>query len=536
MTKSTAIAYPEGASPVLTGVTAIKPAIACPTLANVDTHSMRYHFTGDGWHHATDAPGGTFLRRRLTFVLWLMGHNLTRGYHFDHAILAGGHHHYVPREGDPKRGFPADFYAATDCRGNYYWGERLNTLTESQLFAVMLHEVMHEVRGDHAWLKKDPVTGRLPADLTGVSIAPQLMNVALDYTINTALAAEAPPYRYDLYPEHEDTPNTATAFAANVFVWRMLPPKAQHLSELQIYARLQSKRPNNQQSQQLGDALPGETPSGHKDESPYGDSPDEATEQADRRGRIQRALDEHVAANPTDATGQSEQGQAPRNLKDLTTQSEQAARGIGGASADRILDIADRYGYATPNWVQRITRLTTARLIGGDTGHDFTYARYNRRSKYAGYIVPSFDRTLREELVLAIDTSGSIDTRKLHTLVHMANDLRGTFPNAKFTLIWCHSSVWRVDHLGSTEKITVPKTIKSGGTAFEPSFETVAELRRKGTISKPSAFIYLTDLEGSFPDEAPDYPVYWVAYGEFRWGSAPSWVKPRDVIVANAQV
>ena len=47
-----------------------------------------------------------------------------------------------------------------------------------------------------------------------------------------------------------------------------------------------------------------------------------------------------------------------------------------------------------------------------------------------------------------------------------------------------------------------------GGTAFEPAFEWVDE-----NNIYPSLLIYLTDMYGSFPQEHPNYPVIWVAYG-----------------------
>jgi len=47
-----------------------------------------------------------------------------------------------------------------------------------------------------------------------------------------------------------------------------------------------------------------------------------------------------------------------------------------------------------------------------------------------------------------------------------------------------------------------------GGTDFRPVFDHCAEL-----FQQPRCLVYLTDLEGRFPDEAPAYPVLWVVYG-----------------------
>jgi len=44
-----------------------------------------------------------------------------------------------------------------------------------------------------------------------------------------------------------------------------------------------------------------------------------------------------------------------------------------------------------------------------------------------------------------------------------------------------------------------------GGTKFAPVFEHITK-----KAYTPSCLIYFTDLAGSFPSEAPDYPVMWL--------------------------
>jgi predicted metal-dependent peptidase len=54
-----------------------------------------------------------------------------------------------------------------------------------------------------------------------------------------------------------------------------------------------------------------------------------------------------------------------------------------------------------------------------------------------------------------------------------------------------------------------------GGTSFIPVFDWVREHE-----IKPEALIYITDLMGSFPSEAPAYPVVWCASTDIEvpWG------------------
>ena len=48
-----------------------------------------------------------------------------------------------------------------------------------------------------------------------------------------------------------------------------------------------------------------------------------------------------------------------------------------------------------------------------------------------------------------------------------------------------------------------------GGTSFVPVFDWIRENKVKKGIDV-SALIYLTDGMGTYPDETPDYPTYFV--------------------------
>jgi predicted metal-dependent peptidase len=48
--------------------------------------------------------------------------------------------------------------------------------------------------------------------------------------------------------------------------------------------------------------------------------------------------------------------------------------------------------------------------------------------------------------------------------------------------------------------------VGGGGTSFCPCFEYIEE-----RSIQPQALVVFTDLEGSFPDAAPNHPVLWAA-------------------------
>ena len=48
--------------------------------------------------------------------------------------------------------------------------------------------------------------------------------------------------------------------------------------------------------------------------------------------------------------------------------------------------------------------------------------------------------------------------------------------------------------------------VGDGGTDLRPCFDG---LRERGTV--PEALVFLTDLCGTFPNEAPAYPIIWAS-------------------------
>jgi len=77
----------------------------------------------------------------------------------------------------------------------------------------------------------------------------------------------------------------------------------------------------------------------------------------------------------------------------------------------------------------------------------------------------------------------------------------------RLVVIWCDASVDRVDELDDASDLEWLRKNPGkggGGTDFRPVFEEIAEMGLE-----PDALIYFTDSYGSFPTEAPTYPVLW---------------------------
>lgn len=123
-------------------------------------------------------------------------------------------------------------------------------------------------------------------------------------------------------------------------------------------------------------------------------------------------------------------------------------------------------------------------------------------------------------MVFYWDTSGSRDTKeaRAEAAAELISIFREVRPQ-KIFVIYGDAKVQRVQCFEPDDDIVLaPKG--GGGTRFEPIFEYIEEgesVDTKGNadllpIDCPiAAFIGITDLEGSFPEQEPEYPVLWVA-------------------------
>jgi predicted metal-dependent peptidase len=133
---------------------------------------------------------------------------------------------------------------------------------------------------------------------------------------------------------------------------------------------------------------------------------------------------------------------------------------------------------------------------------DDDWNRPNRRFAHRGLILPTVREIPTGELVIAVDTSGSIDQKTLNAFQTEIRTIAYEVRPEKITVIYCDAAINRVQEFEKDEKIEL-KMCGGGGTDFNPPFRWVDDRNMK-----PHALIYLTDGYGPFPSE-PDYPTVW---------------------------
>jgi len=168
--------------------------------------------------------------------------------------------------------------------------------------------------------------------------------------------------------------------------------------------------------------------------------------------------------------------------------------------------------------------LLLANFTSGIRKSDFQLFPPNRKHLWRGFCLPSLGVPGPNHLVIAIDTSGSMDIDLLSRVLGELDQLR-MMTECKLTIIECDAEVQKVSEFESWELTTNLfehwHMSGRGGTSFDPPFRWIEE--NLFGISKPDAVFYFTDGFGSAHGPAPSIPVVWLVpeHGakEFPFGS-----------------
>lgn len=137
--------------------------------------------------------------------------------------------------------------------------------------------------------------------------------------------------------------------------------------------------------------------------------------------------------------------------------------------------------------------------------NDYNWNRPNRRYTSSGIILPSLVSEELPDIVVAVDTSGSIGAKQLDAFAAEASAVLGAYETT------IHVAYFDTEVAGS-ETITradLPIQLKpkgGGGTSF---CDIGPWVDREGIT--PACIIILTDMDGAIPTTGPDCPVLWVS-------------------------
>ena len=148
------------------------------------------------------------------------------------------------------------------------------------------------------------------------------------------------------------------------------------------------------------------------------------------------------------------------------------------------------------------------RFVGGEQPDDYSYRRPNKKLYHsARMIAPTMDRFGVGNILLAVDTSGSMSDKELTHCLGVINAISEEMSPSSIRVVCCDMTINSVRDYEAGEAIMDITPNGRGGTLVRPVFDHVED--EQLDISQ---MIYLTDLEvWDYPDHAPEYPVMWVS-------------------------
>lgn len=141
--------------------------------------------------------------------------------------------------------------------------------------------------------------------------------------------------------------------------------------------------------------------------------------------------------------------------------------------------------------------------IASYTKSTYSFIPPNMKYLYRGIYLPSLNSDLLR-IVIAVDTSGSVDKTLLGTFLGEVGSIMQRYPNYEIDLITADAKV-------QSHKVFLPgesleyDVSGRGGTDFSAVFAYIDQ-----QINYPTLLLYFTDGMGIFPETEPHYDVMWV--------------------------
>jgi predicted metal-dependent peptidase len=356
----------------------------------------------------------------------------------------------------------------TDARAFYYNPAYIDSLTLEQTQFALAHEAMHcalshfarrEHRNEQRW------------------------DVACDLAINPILIKEGmtavPGALYNIGYE-------------GMMAEEIYPLVKENNEEQPHDQHLYGKEPNTAQPPQDGRSS----------------QPDERDQDSEEGGGGGSGGSEQMDAGEPEPLSEAEKDQLSIQWRQRLAGAAQQAMQAGklGGSLRRLVD-----HLLQP---QLPWRMLLARYMNAASRDDYSYMRPSRREGEA--IFPSL-RSAQTDIVVVLDTSGSIHAQEMREFVSEIDAIKGQV-RARITLLACDAQLspdapWIFE---PWEAFTLPDDIRGGGgTRFTPPFEWIEQ---QGSV--PDLLVYFTDAEGEFSGQEPPFPVIWLVKGreQVPWG------------------
>lgn len=367
---------------------------------------------------------------------------------------------------------------STDGRHLFFNPRLIANWSMSRLIAGIAHEVLHCALG-HPWRRGN----RDPED----------WNIAADHVINLRLQEDG----HDI-GENWLADKQYTGLAAEIvysMIQRNKPPQQPPQPESQDEDDGEGDEDDEADGDQGGDDDGLNEDADDDEQQGDGGAPQsEAPGGETRPGDVEDPQPEDDMQTATEAAEELE-----AEWKLAVAQAASLAQGEGGASMATAVEESKR---AKIDW-----RAELRRKLQEISRSDYTWTRPSVRYLAQGLYLPSLRDERMGTIVVVRDTSGSIGNAELSAFNAEIAAIVAELQPTRTIVIDCDARVAKVWDIEAGDDLPdLAQAYGRGGTSFVPPF---AYLEREGI--EPRCLVYLTDMYGDFPKDAPPFDVVWCA-------------------------
>lgn len=346
--------------------------------------------------------------------------------------------------------------------------DRFLALTDAQRIGLLAHEVMHCTNG-HPWREggRDHKT----------------WNKACDMAINPILVGAG----FQL-PEGALMPSADQNDAAAESIYSALVRDEQK----------QNAQGEGDDQQQGGDQQEAGDPGETRKPGEAGEGDDQQSAQGAAQDDAQGDAQQQVDIDALEHEWQTAVQQAQMMCK------------MRGSMPGDVSEAIEKANQAKIDWAAELRKFV--QQVAKD---DYTWRRPNSRYQARGLYMPALHSEALGPIVLAIDTSASVSSAEVAAFMAEVEAIVAECKPEYTLLIQADARVNHVDRIERGDDFQAPKVYGRGGTDFRPVFAHV-----EADDVQPACLIYLTDLEGQYPPQAPEYPVLWACTTNLKatWG------------------
>ena len=142
---------------------------------------------------------------------------------------------------------------------------------------------------------------------------------------------------------------------------------------------------------------------------------------------------------------------------------------------------------------------------------DYSFAIPNRRYLHMRLYLPSLHEPAVGDAGFVRDSSGSVWDETQAQFAAEILAVNDAVRPRRLIVMDCDTRVTQIQTFERGEAIDLQPVLGGGGTSFVDPFRRLAD-----DGIRPAFLVYLTDMDGRFPDEEPSYPVLWASTTPLR--------------------